>query len=114
MARNIDFENLSDDDLLYLSTREWLIREAEFVGIEGVRERVDAALAGETSEDSEETGETGDGGEEEVPDYEAWTVDDLRKELKNRDLDDKGKKPELIARLEEDDEEEEEEEEEEE
>lgn len=111
MARKIDFENLSNDDLLYMSSRQWLIRESEFQGIEGVRDRVKRAVAGEAPEETEEQGEEIG---EEVPDYEAWTVDDLRKELKERELDDKGKKPELIARLEEDDAADEEEEEEEE
>lgn len=105
MARKIDFENLSNEDLLYLSTREWLVQEAEFLGIEGVRERVNAALSGEVQEEEEEE----EDGEEEIPDYEAWKVEDLKAELKNRELDDSGKKPQLIARLVADDEEEEEE-----
>lgn len=110
MARKIDFENLSNDDLLYLSSRQWLIRESEFQGIEGVRDRVKAAVAGEITETDPEGQQ---GVEEEIPDYEAWKVEDLRKELLERELDDKGKKPELIARLNADDEADEEEEEEE-
>lgn len=46
---------------------------------------------------------TVDGGEEEVPPYSEWKVDDLREECGNRSLKKGGTKPELIERLEADD-----------
>ena len=35
--------------------------------------------------------------------YSEWKVDDLREELRNRELDDEGNKKDLVARLEADD-----------
>lgn len=90
MARTVDFENPSDDDLQYLSERTWLITDAELSGHEGVQDAVDAYLAGEREE-------------EEVITYKQGKVEELRAELERRNLDTAGKKDDLIARLEADD-----------
>lgn len=95
MARTVDFENLSDDDLQYLSERTWLISDAELNGHTGVRTAVHAFLAGERQAANEEAGE--------VIQYKDGTVAELRAELERRGLDTTGKKPELVARLEDDD-----------
>ncbi|MGW4525181.1 SAP domain-containing protein [Amycolatopsis sp. NPDC004378] len=56
-------------------------------------------------ENTEQTGEPGDGGEEpggdetEAVDYNAFTVDELRAELADRDLPVSGNKAELVERL---------------
>lgn len=100
MARSIDFNNLSHEDLLYLSQRQWMITEAEFQGHEDLRDRVKRAVAGER--------EDNDGPEDDgEPDYESMTVEDLKAELSERNLSTTGNKAELVARLQEDDEEEE-------
>lgn len=91
MARTVDFENLTDDDLQYLSTRTWLISDAELNGYEGVNDAVAAFLAGEREE------------EQETITYKQAKVEELRAELERRGLDATGKKDELIARLEADD-----------
>lgn len=91
MARTVDFENLSADDLQYLSERTWLISDAELNGYEGVRSAVDAYIAGEHED------------EEETITYQQAKVEELRAELERRGLDTDGKKAELVERLEADD-----------
>ena len=59
----------------------------------------------EDDEDDEEDDEDDEGGDED--DYEEWSVAELRKELKDRELIARGAKPALIKRLREDDESEE-------
>lgn len=62
----------------------------------------------EDEEDEEEDEEDEeDEGEEGEDDYEDWSVAELRKELKDRELNGRGAKPALIKRLREDDESEE-------
>lgn len=100
MAREVDFENPSNDDLIYLQSRSWLIEEAQLLGVEGLQDKVDAFARGEVEE--EETDEDGDD-----KTYAEATVEELKAELKSRGLETSGKKDELIARLEADDEEEE-------
>lgn len=95
MARTVDFENLSDDDLQYLSERTWLISDAELTGHKGVKSAVAAYVAGERAAAEEET--------HEVISYAEGKVEELRAELERRGLDTSGKKTELIGRLEEDD-----------
>lgn len=96
MAREIDFENLSNDDIHYLRQRSWLVEEAELQGVEGIRDLV-ANFDPNAEEEDDET-----------PLYSEAKVDQLREELSNRGLDTTGNKAELIARLEADDESEEE------
>lgn len=55
----------------------------------------DEALAAAGEQDEED--------EDEVPDYNAWTNDDLRAELVERKLSVDGKKADMVARLEADD-----------
>lgn len=95
MARELDFDNLSNDDLLYLSQRNHLIREAEFQGVEDIRDRVKAAVEGSSTEDEDE---------EEDLTYDDATVEELKEELKARNLPTTGNKDELVKRLEQDDE----------
>jgi hypothetical protein len=59
-----------------------------------------AAQGGDAAEAAEDDEEDGD--EEDVP-YSEWSNDELRKELRDRDLSTEGKKADLIARLEEHD-----------
>lgn len=92
MARELDFENLSSDDLHYLRQRSWLVQEAELLGVEGIRD-----LVANFDPDAEDE-------EDETPLYSAAKVEQLRAELSNRGLDTTGKKEDLIARLEADDE----------
>jgi hypothetical protein len=128
MARDIDFDNLTEDDYPYLQARSFLVQEAELQGHEGIREKVDSWKPQEHDYDANQdvrpspqsqgeaeslgentvgtTEEEGDS-EEEV-DYQSATKDELIAELKERNLPTSGTKDELIARLEADDEEEEE------
>lgn len=89
MAREIDFSKpLSADDQQYVSERPWLKAEAEQAGF-------DVNLDDEFVVDSDE--------EEGTAPYSEWTVDDLKAELKARDLTVSGSKEQLVERLEEDD-----------
>lgn len=102
MARKIDYDNLSDEDLVYMSQRNWLITEAEFQGIEGIRDRVSEAAKAALEDDIDD--EELDDEEEEEFSYQDAKVEELREELKRRELSTTGNKEELIARLEADDE----------
>lgn len=95
MARNIDYDNLQDEDFQYLSERTWLISDQVLSGNTQIKQQVADWRAGVVPED--------DGRGEEIT-YEQAKVEELRAELELRGLDPKGKKSELIARLEEDDE----------
>lgn len=95
MARTVDFENPSDDDLQYLSERTWLIADAELSGNTALRAKVKAYLAGERAVAEEE--------EQETITYKQAKVEELRAELERRGLETDGKKDALIARLELDD-----------
>lgn len=107
MARKIDYANLNEDDLQYLSDRQWLIVEGDYQGHE-TSKAVNAWRENGTVPDSETDDEDGETGVE----YKDAKVADLRAELVERGLPADGKKEELIARLEADDLEHEEEEEE--
>lgn len=124
MARDIDLNDLSKDDLVYLQQRPWLVDEARVAyGVdlkerlanmdneeEDVRDFSDAdgrqaerltrpaSTKSTTSEsaDEEETDEDSD-------DYEQWSVAELKDEAKSRDLKVSGSAAELVARLREDD-----------
>lgn len=103
MARQVDFENLDEDDLLYLQQRSWLIDEAERYGHADIRDQIAAlhngSVAGEVVEDDDNE----DDGEEQDILYTDAKVDELRAALKDRGLDTTGNKADLIARLEADD-----------
>lgn len=112
MPRELDFENLTDDDKAWL--RSWN-RGGEIPGEEdGATTTTDLVPGnppgGETNPAN--TGEEftqGQGpdpfaGQEPPDDYNDWTGDQLRWELGNRNLPKSGNKPDLVARLEEDDE----------
>jgi hypothetical protein len=96
MARDIDFENLDDDDIEYLKQRHWIIEEAELQGVQGVRELIQNHVPGQYDEEEEDD-------EEEEISYEEASVEDLKAELKERGLSASGSKADLVARLEEDD-----------
>lgn len=106
MARKIDFENLTDEDLRYVSDRGWLVAEGDYLGHD-VSGQVAAWRAGEVTD--EELEEEDD--EQDVIEYKDATVDQLKAELTARGLDTDGKKADLIARLEANDLEEDDEEE---
>lgn len=122
MARNIDFDNLSKDDIQYLRQRDALVREAELLGYTDIRKTVDADMDAQPEYDAEQDvdpspqsqGNADLPATEEIPPYSEWSKDELVAELKTRKLSASGNKDELVARLDADDEEEEEPEEEEE
>lgn len=109
MAREIDLDNLTVDDLHYLGQRSWLITEAESMGYENIRSLVNNRF-NITEADLEDV-EDEDEDLDEI-DYNDLKVEELKAELEKRELPTEGKKSELVARLLENDEEEEEEEEE--
>lgn len=87
MSREIDLnhpESLSDEDIAYLRAR----------GRVNVIQALDAAAKNKAAEPVVE--------EVDEP-YEKWTVEELREELKNRELSQDGNKKDLVARLEEND-----------
>lgn len=103
MAKHIDMDNLTIDDLHYLAQRSWLVNEAEAAGYENIRSLVanrDNIVEADLEEEELE--------DEEI-DYNDLKVEELKAELEKRELPTDGKKPELVARLVENDEEEEEE-----
>lgn len=103
MAKHIDMDNLTIDDLHYLAQRSWLVNEAEAAGYESIRSLVanrDNIVEADLEEEELE--------DEEI-DYNDLKVEELKAELEKRELPTDGKKPELVARLVENDEEEEEE-----
>lgn len=61
----------------------------------------------EDFEEDDEDDDEDDEDDEDDDDYESWSVAELRKELKDRDLNARGAKPALVKRLREDDESEE-------
>lgn len=106
MAKHIDMDNLTVDDLHYLAQRSWLVNEAEAAGYENIRSLVanrDNIVESDLESEEEEL-------EDEEIDYNDLKVEELKAELEKRELPTDGKKPELVARLIENDEEEEEEE----
>lgn len=67
-------------------------------------EEEDEEIEDEDEEDEDEEEEEEEDDEEEAEDdYDDWGIPALRKELRDRELDDKGKKQQLIDRLREDD-----------
>lgn len=110
MAREIDLEELNDDDLLYMSQRSWLVEEALLVHGVDVKPQINKLLGVEGP-----PSDAVDVSEESTPDpkdYESMKKDDLVAEItaRNADFEDEadhiavsGTKDELIARLREDD-----------
>ncbi len=119
MAKQIDFDNLSDLDFDYVGQRPWLAEEANQAGylldvqnktcvraipapeakaqklLEEEPEEIDAQIG--VSEDEKDLG---DEESEETFDYSDLSVSELREELKERGLSFEGKKGDLISRLE--------------
>ena len=121
MAKQIDFDNLSDLDFDYVGQRPWLIEEANQAGylvdvqnktcvratirvipasevqelLEEEPEEIDAQIG--VSEDEKDLG---DEESEEAFDYSDLSVSELREELTERGLSFEGKKGDLISRLE--------------
>lgn len=96
MAREVDLgAALSVEDAHYVNQRPWLIAEAERQGVEDIRQRIAAVIAGEqdTAPELEEEDD------EEFVDIEDLTVDQLREELEARELATSGKKADLVDRL---------------
>lgn len=91
MARNLDFDNLSDDDFQYLSERTWLISDQVLSGNTALPQQIAEWRSGAAA------------AEEETITYAQAKVEQLRAELERRGLDTAGKKDALIARLEADD-----------
>jgi U3 small nucleolar ribonucleoprotein component len=110
MAKQVDYDNLSELDFEYIGQRPWLIEEAKQAGytidldqqtcihkdaeeelLEEEPEEIDAS----SDDDSED-----EDSEEEAIDYSDLSVSELREELKERGLSSEGKKDDLISRLE--------------
>jgi SAP domain len=103
MSREIDMENLSDEDIIYLADRGRLPDD-----VDDPREQADMSEPVEL--DTEYIGDVGAmeaesivADEEVFSEYEDMTVNDLKAELSDRGLPTSGTKAELIARLEEND-----------
>lgn len=111
MARNIDYGNLTVDDLHYIGQRAWLVEEAESLGFPEVRNLVkdreniteDDLLEEEEDDESNSEGQKESEDDEEEEDdeleYDELDVAELKEELKKRDLPISGNKAELVARL---------------
>lgn len=118
MTREIDFTKpLNSDELLYVRDRPWLKQEAElqgytiqseddeFVVEDGDAERaVDPNLAMVQDYQTPEEADGDDEAEELPDDYNEWTVEQLKAELKQRELPVSGSKEQLVDRLSESDE----------
>lgn len=96
MARKIDYQNLTEDDLQYLADRQWLIAEGDYLGHK-TSETVDAWRA-DGSLPAPADGD--DDGDDDGIEYKDATNAQLKAELESRGLETTGKKDELIARLE--------------
>jgi hypothetical protein len=106
MSREIDLDNLSEDDIIYLADRSRLPE-----GVDDPRLALEPEEATESVPlDTEYTGDEGQtwptiqvDGEEVFSEYEDMNVTDLKDELRDRGLSTSGTKAELVARLEESD-----------
>lgn len=111
MARKIDFEKpLSADDLLYVRDRPWLKQDAELRGltiqaeddefvVEDAEQSADPNLAMVEDYQTPEGAGADSTDEEELPDdYNEWTVEQLKAELKGRELAVSGSKEQLVER----------------
>lgn len=110
MAKQVDFDNLSDLDFEYIGQRPWLLEEAKQAGYmidldqrTCIHEDAEEELPEEETEEidagSDDDSEDEDSEEEDV-DYSDLSVSELREELKERGLSFEGKKDILISRLE--------------
>lgn len=104
MSREVDLSKpLSDEDREYLHSR----------GLHTTVERMDSQFGSEpTDPDAADNSAPAPGGDEQPPEnYNEWTVQDLQEEIRERNetappdrqMPVVGKKPELVARLQEDD-----------
>lgn len=92
MARDIDLENLSEDDVAYIEQRHWMIQELEFQGYDWEELKRDAGVGGEV-------------------DYNDLKVAELDEEIAKRNegraeedlIPDDGNKADKVAALEADD-----------
>ena len=115
MARSIDFDNITKEDLEYMKQRPWLLQEAELVGAvlpiieepEAVHELVitsedhsDGAPDGSVPEHALKEDDEEEEEDDELEDYSELVVEDLKAILQDRDLPVSGTKAELVARLE--------------
>lgn len=91
MSRDIDFDNLSEEDVAYVRDRPWIVDDFNYNNPD-------------TSFDDlvEDSGSAQPG--DEIENYNQVRKADLVDELKHRGLDSTGNKDELVARLEKDDE----------
>ena len=119
MAREIDLDDMSDDDVLYISQRSWLVDEALRVHEIDLRPRINKLLYGQASIPAgpgkvwvTESASSSPDDVEEIEEYEAWNKENLVKEIqaRNADLPEgskmsiTGTKAQLIAALRADDE----------
>lgn len=115
--KNLDYDNLSENDRAYLRDRPWMRQHPDDVPgpkVEGDwdEDTVEVVPIGAPSGRSAQSTPSGDGNDGDAdgdaengdPDYEDMTVSALKAECHERDLPVGGNKSELIARLQEFDE----------
>jgi hypothetical protein len=113
MARDVDFENLDEDDVRYLAERPWLVDQAEREGNEDVREVVEEYALSQQAHNEPGTFpvEATTPQEEADDDYDSWKKDELVAEIEDRNseredsdyLSPGGTKSDMIERLRADD-----------
>lgn len=118
MAREIDLDDMSDEDLHYISQRSWLVQEAFRVHGVDLKPRINELLykqknipPGPGQVWTTDSANEGVGEIEEIEDYDQWTKDALVKEVQARNVDlsedskmsTSGTKAQLVAALRADD-----------
>jgi len=89
MSKKIDFSKpLTEDEVLYIADRPWIVQDLEMSGIELTFE---SDLEEETDEEEEQTFE--------ALDWDALEYPDLKAAATERGLDATGKKEDIKARL---------------
>jgi len=107
MSREIDLDNLSDEDILYLADRGRLpedVDDPRAAALESDEGTETVTLEGEYMGDESQSWPTIQvDGEEVFSEYEDMTSTQLKDALRERGLSTSGTKAEMVARLEEDD-----------
>lgn len=102
MAREIDLENLTEEDVAYVEQRHWMIQEMEFQGVNWDELKQEQGFSDEDSDDEDD---------EEDESYDSKTVAELDDIIAERNegrdeedlISDEGLKADKVAALEADD-----------